>query len=214
MARVDREFFTEEDIKKNRIEDVLESDEEVLVSLTPDKRDYILEAIFKSLPIVLIWLAFDVFFIIMMIKTNAFENTMVIWFTIFFFAFHLLPVWLYFANIFKRVAGYKNIQYYFTDRRIIIRNGIIGIDYKIFYYQDINTVTVKVGLWDRMFKVGDLYINSVNQSAVLEDIKKPYFYLSKIQQIIQDIKTDISYPNDLRPKENHGYKTKYNPEDK
>ena len=112
MARVDREFFTEEDIKKNRIEDILESDEEVLVSLTPDKRDYILEAIFKSLPIVLIWLGFDVFFIIMMINTNAFENKMVIWFTVFFFAFHLLPVWLYFANIFKRVAGYKNIQYY------------------------------------------------------------------------------------------------------
>ena len=209
MPRVDREFFSDdEEIKKNRIEDILDEDEEVLVTLSPDKRDYILEAFFKTLPFVLLWAAFDTFFIVMMFKTDAFMNQMIIWFTIFFFAIHLIPVWLYFANIIKRVMSYKNVQYYLTDRRVIIRSGMIGIDYKMFFYSDISSVNVKVGLWDRLFKVGDLYIYSDKQTAILEDIKKPYFYLNKIQTIIQDIKTDISYPNDLRPKENHGYKTK------
>ena len=132
-------------------------------------------------------------------------------FTIVFFALHLVPVWLYIASIIRRVGGYKNLQYHLTNKRIIIRNGLIGIDFKIFYYSDISSLSVKVGLWDRMFKVGDLYIQSANQSAVLEDISKPYFYLSKIQKIVQDIKTDMSYPNDLRPETNQGYNTKYQP---
>ena len=60
-----------------------------------------------------------------------------------------------------------------------------------------------------MFKVGDLYFTAHNQSAVLMDIEKPYFFLNKLQKITLDIKTDIHYPNDLRPSENHGYNTKY-----
>ena len=50
---------------------------------------------------------------------------------------------------------------------------------------------------------------ALNQSAVLNNIENPYFYLSKLQKITLDIKADIQYPNDLRPKENHGYNTEY-----
>ena len=86
---------------------------------------------------------------------------------------------------------------------------MIGIDFKIFNYYEINSLDVKVGIFDRMFKVGDLYIKSNSQSAIIEDIKAPYAYSTKIQKIILDLKTDMNYPNDLRPDENHGYKTKY-----
>ena len=126
-------------IVTDRIEDILDEDEEVLVTLSPDKRDYILEAFFKTLPFVVLWAAFDTFFIVMMFKTNAFENVMIIWFTIFFFSIHLIPVWLYIANIIKRIMSYKNVQYYLTDRRVIIRSGMIGIDYKMFFYSDISS---------------------------------------------------------------------------
>jgi len=60
-----------------------------------------------------------------------------------------------------------------------------------------------------MFKVGDLYITTVNQNAVLEDIHSPYQYADKIQEIVRDLKADMEFPNDLRPEENHGYNTKY-----
>jgi len=33
--------------------------------------------------------------------------------------------------------------------------------------------------------------------------------MNRIQKISHDIKTDIIFPNDLRPKENHGYSTDY-----
>lgn len=213
MAQIDKDYFSTDldSMKKNKVEDILEEEEEILVSLTPNKKVYILEAIFKGLPLALIWAGFDAFAIIMMIRTGFFAQNWAVAFVVIFFALHLIPVWLYIGRIIKRVIDYKNLQYYLTNKRIIIRNGLIGIDFKIFYYSEIAAVTVKVGLFDRLFKVGDLYIQSTNQSAILDDIENPYFYLSKIQKIVQDIKTDMAYPNNLRPEENNGYKTKYTP---
>ena len=38
---------------------------------------------------------------------------------------------------------------------------------------------------------------------------KSYFITQKLQEIVIDIKTDIEFPNGLRPGENPGYSTKY-----
>ena len=208
---IDENYFkTENPMKQNFIEDILSDGEKVLQRLKPNKKVLLLESIFKGLPFVLLWVAFDVFFIVMMLKTNAFkEQPGLVVFVIFFFALHLLPLWLYIANIVKNVVGAKNIEYVFTTKRIIIRSGVIGIDFKNIYYTDVEGINCKVGIFDRMFKVGDLYIKAFNQSAVLMNITTPYFFLEKLQKITLDIKTDIQYPNDLRPKENHGYNTEY-----
>ena len=64
-------------------------------------------------------------------------------------------------------------------------------------------------LIDKMLKVGDIYIKSKNSSQVLFDISDPYFITQKLQEIVIDIKTDIEFPNGLRPEENPGYQTKY-----
>ena len=209
---INSDYFKVEDnpINKNTIEDILAEDEQILQRLTPNRRVFVLESIFKGLPIALIWVAFDAFFIFMMVRNGVFGQVpFMVPFVIVFFAFHLIPLWAYIANVVKKVGGYKNIEYAFTDKRIIIRSGLVGIDFKYFYYQDISSVTVKVGIFDRMFKVGDLYLSSNGQAATLDDIDHPYEYSSKIQKIITDIKTDMAYPNDLRPEENHGYRTKY-----
>lgn len=207
-------FKTKEPIKQNQIEDILEPNETILQRLKPNKKVVILESIFKGLPFALIWAAFDITFIVIMISTGMFqENPGMIWFVIFFFGIHLLPLWLYIAGVVKSVAGAKNLEYVFTQKRIIIRSGVIGIDFKNLFYSDIEGINCRVGIFDRLFKVGDLYIKAHNQSAVLMNIESPYFFLSKLQKITLDIKTDIQYPNDLRPKENHGYQTNYKPEE-
>ena len=58
-------------------------------------------------------------------------------------------------------------------------------------------------------KVGDVYIKAVDSASVLYDIKNPYQITAKLQKITMDIKTDVYYPNALRPDENPGYNTKY-----
>lgn len=208
---IDENYFkVNDEMKQNSVEDILTEGETILQRLKPNRKVLILESIFKGLPFTLLWLCFDVAFIVIMIVTGAFkEEPNLLWFIIPFFASHLLPVWIYFTSLFKSVAGAKNIEYVFTDKRIIIRSGVIGIDFKCIFYSDVEGINCKVGIFDRMFKVGDIYIKALDQSAVLMNIERPYFFLSKLQKITLDIKTDINYPNDLRPGENHGYNTKY-----
>ena len=64
-----------------------------------------------------------------------------------------------------------------------------------------------------MLKVGDIYITGKFEATVLYDISDPYFITNQLQKIINDIKTDISFPNAFRPEENKGFKTKYTPSD-
>jgi len=208
---IDENYFkTDNPMKQNSVEDILSEDEQILQRLKPHKKVFVLEAIFKGLPIALLWGAFDAFFIVMMIQSGLLEeNPIFLIGIIIFFALHLLPLWMYIVSVVKNIAGFKNIEYVFTNKRIIIRSGLIGIDFKNIYYTAIEGINCKVGLFDRMFKVGDLYIKAQDQSAVLVDIPNPYFFLEKLQRITIDIKTDIQYPNDLRPKDNHGYHTNY-----
>ena len=86
------------------------------------------------------------------------------------------------------------------------------------YYKDIKDVSLKVGIVDNLLNVGDIYIHgtgaivnnrAVKGNTIMYDIKNPYETFKTIQKIVLDIQTDMNYPNDLRPKENHGYNTEY-----
>lgn len=210
MKNIDENYFKmTEGMQTNNVEDILDPEESVLLRLKPKKSAYIFNSTMRMLPIALIWLLFDGFFIGAMLW-NSGRLPGYIWFIIVpFFVVHLLPVWMWIGGIVKAVAGWKNNEYVFTEKRIILRSGVVGIDFVNIYYSDIKGVNLSVGLIDRMFKVGDIYISAERQSNVLWDIPNPYFILQKLQKIVVDIKTDIIFPNDLRPKENHGYRTKY-----
>lgn len=217
MKRIDENYFkVDESMKKNSIEDILDSGENVLWREKPNKKDYICSKIFNMLPIALIWLIFDGVMIGMIFGTGAIDSMKLgmILFLIGFFLLHLTPVWIWLGGIIKGYLEIKNIEYAFTEKRIIVRSGVIGIDFRYIYYTDVQSVNLKVGLLDRIFKVGDVYIKANNESIVLFDIKNPYQITKKLEKITLDIKSDIYYPNALRPDENPGYKTKYKGEQK
>lgn len=162
-------------------------------------------------PIAVIWLLFDGTFIFFLGRQSEFIPGPMKIFMVIFFLFHLLPVWIWLSGVITANRQHKNLEYAFTDKRIIIKSGIIGIDFKSIYYSEINSVNLKVGLIDRMLKVGDIYINSMSNANVLLDLENPYFISERLQKIVVDIKTDIEFPNSLRPEENNGYNTKYRP---
>lgn len=211
MAKLDENYFkidpSGRDLKN--IEDVIGSDEQILWSGKPKKRAFLINAFTKMLPIALIWLLFDGAFIGLMIGTMDEIPTSVKIFMTVFFLFHLMPVWIWLSNVLTANRQHENLEYAFTNKRIIIKSGIIGIDFKNIYYSEIDSVNLRVGLVDRIEKVGDIYIKSIGGANVLYDLENPYTLAEKLQKIVVDIKTDIQFPNNLRPAENDGYSTKY-----
>ena len=211
MGRIDDNYFKTDKTMVNSIDDLLdkENDETILWRGKHKKSAYILNEFLKMFPIALIWILFDGFFISMfLVNADGLPPSMFI-FLIIFFLIHLAPVWIWLSRVLTASRRHKNLEYAFTDKRIIIKSGIIGIDFKSIYYSDIVNVNLKVGIIDRMLHVGDIYINSHAGADVLFDIENPYFISEKLQKIVLDIKADISFPNNLRPENNDGYNTKY-----
>ena len=83
-------------------------------------------------------------------------------------------------------------------------------------FAELSRVNLHRGIFDQMFNVGDVQITinqftKKNMPAVLginsiANYTEVYQLVKKLQK---DIYTDVMYPNDLRPEEYHGYKTKY-----
>ncbi len=57
-----------------------------------------------------------------------------------------------------------------------------------------------------MARVNGVPLNIGTTIANIKDYRKVFELIKNLQE---DIYTDVMYPNDLRPSENHGYKTKY-----
>lgn len=205
--QVNERYFNDNASQMHEIDDVLTPGEKVLWRGKPNKASYVWAAVLKMMPIALLWLAIDGAFIFGMISTG--EITEMLWFVIPFFALHLLPVWIWIGNIIKAVGEIKNIEYAITDKRVIVRSGLVGIDFKFINHTEIDSVNVKVGFVDKICKVGDVYINSTSNSAVLFDLEEPYYVAKNLQKLSFDVKTDVQYPNAMRPDQNNGYHTTY-----
>lgn len=190
------------------LEKIIVEGEEVIWSGKPKKSAFIINKVLTMLPIAIIWLLFDSGFIIAFLSSG---ETGMLWFIVPFFALHLMPVWIWLSNVLTANKKWKNTEYAITDKRIIISSGFIGMDYQSIYYKDIENVHLKISVIDKILKVGDIYFDTTDKvkSAFL-DVENAYEIYPKLQKVVLDIQTDIEFPNNLRPKENDGYNTKYN----
>lgn len=177
----------------NSVKELLLSDEQVLWEAKPKKSAYVISAIIKMMPIALIWIAFDTAFILGIIKiTGTFP-----WYLWLFFALHLIPVWAWIANIVKSVLEISNIEYVATNKRLIVKKGVI-IDVINVSYADVTSIDLKVGLIDKILGVGDLYVDTKSQDVILSDVQNPYKVVNELQQIAFTSKNDVYFPNAIR----------------
>lgn len=204
------ELYSYEDFEEEF--DPLVPGEKLIWSGKPKKSAYIINSCLKMMPIALLWLAFDGTIIAMMLSSGEIPTNM-IWFFIFFFAFHLMPVWSWLSQMLTASGRWENTKYYVTDKRLIIRTGFIGINFHTVYYKDLKDVLLKVDPIDAALGVGDIIIQTQygNNSGKFSflDVENPNDIYPRLQKIIVDIQSDMEYPNDLRPNENHGYNTEY-----
>lgn len=186
------------------------NDETVLYEGKPDKKCFIFESIFNPLlPVAIIWAVIDIGFLgLASGESNSILTP--------FMLFHMMPVWIYLSGVIFAFKKYENTYYIVTDHAVYISSGIFTMNFEAKTFAELSRVNLHRGVFDQMFHVGDIQITTnqmtnKNMPAILRinsisDYAEVYQLVKKLQK---DIYSDIMYPNDLRPRENHGYKTKY-----
>ena len=137
----------------------------------------------------------------------------------------------FFFRFLYKILLYPYLWYVITDKRIIFQSGLIGRDFDYVDYDKVENANVSVGIVDKLLRknTGTIFIFSnrmetdyveqgnksipmlKNAPFTLESITDPYEVFSKFKKVSFDIKADVNYPNALRPHNNPGYKTDYDP---
>lgn len=191
--------------------DILSSNERLIWSDRPNKTIHLL----KGLPmfvIGIIWGIIDIGIIL------AIGGSAPLFFIGPFMLLHMMPLWIGVGNMIRLLLSYENVYFAYTDKRVIIRSGIWGIDYKSIALDSITDIEVNVNPIENSRNLGSLIINDSyighgdNRRRVMNKlygISNPYEVYKNLKKISLDIRSDINYPNELRPENNPGYKTEY-----
>jgi membrane protein YdbS with pleckstrin-like domain len=136
-----------------------------------------------------------------------------------FWLFTLIPVVFFLWSFLQKLFSYSNTSYAFTSKRVMVRTGFVGTDFKSIDYDKISDIEVTVNAIERAFNVGTIRFFSgrtqIDDGVTTklydrwEAIPNVYEIFKKVKQVSLDIKTDYNYPNALRPETNPGYNTKY-----
>ena len=126
--------------------------------------------------------------------------------------------------VLEKTVRYKNTSFVVTDQGVYTSGGIFTQNFERKPFTEISHVNLQRGIFDQYLGVGDVVMTSnydgynsrtnLYRGITICDISD----YAKVYQLVKKLQTDIfadtMYPNDLRPATNHGYKTKYTPENK
>ena len=200
---------------ENDLKLLVGNNEKILYEGRPSKKCFIFESIFNPLmPFAIIWALID--FGVMGGLLFFGELKEFSFFIIPFMLLHLMPVWIYLGGIIFTFRRYRNTYYIVTDRGVYISGGIFSKTFNNKPFAELSHVNLHRGIFDQMFNVGDIVCTSSQRgpetptAAIsinsIDDYITVYNLVKKLQT---DIYTDVMYPNDKRPSENHGYNTEY-----
>jgi hypothetical protein len=200
----------------SEFDSVKDNDEEILWSDKPIFIPYI----FSGLGAGLFTLAFGIIWLLVSINFKSDEGTNA---SPFFWLFGLIPLLQGLYVFLNRLFSFSNTAYAYSNKRVMMRTGFIGTDFKTIDYDKISDIEVTVNIIERAYNVGTIRFfsgrtqtdegNTTKLYDTWTAISNPYEVFKMVKQTSVDIKTDFNYPNALRPETNPGYKTKYERED-
>ena len=185
-------------------------EETVFYEGKPNKKCFIFESVFNPLlPVAIIWAILDLN--ILGMSMGSFGGFMIP-----FMLIHMMPVWLYLFGVLFSFRKYKNTYYIITDHAVYVSSGVFTMNLETKTFAELSRVNLHRGVFDQMFGVGDILITTnqltrKNTPAIIRinSIANYAEVFQLVKKLQKDIYADTQYPNDLRPEENHGYKTKY-----
>jgi hypothetical protein len=123
-----------------------------------------------------------------------------------------------------RILSYLRLSYAITSQRVVFRSGVIEHHVAIVDFDQIVHADMEVDLTDIVLGLGRTGSVSLTTRAVfdapddpeqtphvLSHVPHPYDVFRFFHRVEFDVKTDIEYPNRLRPDVNPGYPTSYPP---
>ena len=91
-----------------------------------------------------------------------------------------------FTIIVYPILVWRNLFYVLTEKRVIIRKGIIGIDFDILKLELIQQINVNVGIIDRAYGTGSLIIQAMGvQPLIIENVKNPLMVREKLEKLLE-----------------------------
>lgn len=190
---------------------VKDNNEQILWTEKPKFVPYIL----SGLGVGLFTIAFGIIWVVTSLNFTAGQKETNGWFWLLGF----LPLAQGLYAFLNKLLSYSNTCYGYSNKRVMMRTGFIGTDFKIIDYDKISDVEVTVNIIERAYNVGTIKFfsgrtetNDGNTTKLYDrcvSIENPYEVFKKVKEVMVDIKTDFNYPNSLRPEVNPGYKTKY-----
>lgn len=195
-------------------ESIKDDKEEILWTGKPKFIPFIFTGVLGGLAI----LAFSVFWILTAKNWGANSNNNS---SSYFWLFGLIPLIAGAFTFLKKIFSFPNTVYSYSDKRVMMRTGFIGTDFKTIDYDKISDIEVTVSVVEKMYNVGTIRFfsgrtqtdegNTTKLYDSWSSIENPYEVFKMVKQTSVNIKTDFNYPNALRPETNPGYNTKYDP---
>lgn len=85
---------------------------------------------------------------------------------------------------------WRNLYYVLTDRRIIVRKGVIGIDYDILDLEYVQQVNLERGIWDRLYGTGTIVVQAIGVKSIeMYSIPDPFRLIDILKETVENVRS-------------------------
>lgn len=92
----------------------------------------------------------------------------------FTFWFGISGLMVFYSSLYPLLL-WRNLYYVLTDRRIIVRKGVVGIDYDILNLEQIQEINIDRGIWDKIYGTGSIVIQAIGVSPIrVDSVGEPF----------------------------------------
>ena len=147
---------------------ILDADESIFKTYKPNKKRFTLFALIGGLPALFIPTVFIVLAILMLtgvISNVDSEGNKEVLGPIFFLGFGGFFFLVLLFGLLSPFFKYKKVMYCVTNKRIIVRHGLIGVDFKSLNLSAIGAINVEVNFLDKLIKPNTGRITFLSASA-------------------------------------------------
>ncbi|MCS7113765.1 MAG: PH domain-containing protein [Nitrososphaerota archaeon] len=85
---------------------------------------------------------------------------------------------------------WRNLYYVLTDRRIIVRKGVVGIDYDILDLEYVQQVNLDRGVWDRLYGTGTIIVQAIGVKPIeIRSIPDPFRSVDTLRKTVEYVRS-------------------------